>query len=93
MASPRGVAFRIELPHIDSNSELPSDNVDKRAVWIFVTRQHSSGIAEIAYQHGNAEAVVVPAMLPRKGQIRLRQRVQPNQLSLIRGEGEQFSSL
>jgi hypothetical protein len=48
---------------------------------------------EIAHQHGNPEAVVVAAMLPNKGYVGLRQRVQPNQLSLIRREGEQFNAL
>jgi hypothetical protein len=62
-------------------------------VWIFVTRQHSPRVAEIAHQHSNAKAVVVPAMLSDKVQISLRQRVQANQLSLIRWEGEQFKAL
>jgi len=45
---------------------------------------------EIALQHCNAKTIVIPAMLPNKGLIIFRQRVQPNQLSLITREGEQF---
>ena len=37
-------------------------------------------------------AVVVAAMLPNKSNVSLRQRVQPNQLSLIRREGQQFKA-
>ncbi len=67
MASPRGVALRVDLSHIDPNSELPGDDIENRAVRPFVTRQHSSWIPEITHQHCNAETVVVPAMLPGKG--------------------------
>jgi hypothetical protein len=93
MASPRRIAFRVDLPRIDRNPELPGDYIEKRAVRPLVTRQHSSWKAEIAHQYRNAEPVVVPTMLTGKGQINLGQRVQANKLSLIRWEGEQFKAL
>ena len=58
----------------------------------FVACHHSSRKPEIAHQHCNAKAIVIPAMLPQR-QISFRQRVQPNQLSLIHREGEQFKAL
>ncbi len=60
---------------------------------LFVTRQHFSREPEIAHQHHNAEPIVVPTMLPGKRQISLRQRVQPNQLSLVSRKGEQFKAV
>ena len=93
MASPRRIALRVDLPYIDGNSELPGDDIENGAVRPLVTRKHSSRIPKVAHEHRNANAVVIPAMLPDKGQISLRQRVQPNQLSLIRREGEKFKAL
>ena len=78
MASPCGIALRIDLPYIDGNPELPGDDIENRAVRSFVDRQHSSW---------------KPAMLPDESQVRLRQRVQPNQIALIRWEGEQVKAL
>jgi len=93
MASPRRIAFRVDFPYIDGNPELPGDDIENRSVRPFVTRQYSSRKPEIAHQHRNAEPIVVPTMLAGKGQISLRQRVQPNKLALVRRKGEQFKAL
>ena len=74
-------------------AHVPGDDIENGAVRPLVTRKHSSRIPKVAHEHRNANAVVIPAMLPDKGQISFRQRVQPNQLSLISGEGEQFKAL
>jgi hypothetical protein len=93
MASPSRITLCVDFPYIDRNPELPGDDMENTAVRPFVTCQHSSRKTEIAHQHSNAKPIVIPAMLPDKGQISFRQRVQPNQLSLISGEGEQFKAL
>ena len=92
VASPRSVALGIEIPHMDGHFKLFGDDIENRTVRPFVTRKHSSGITKVAHQYSDAEAVVLPAVLPDERQIRFRQRVQPNQLSLICREGEQFKA-
>jgi hypothetical protein len=93
VTSPRGIAFRINRPCISRDAELPGNDIEKRAMRPFVPGQHSPWIPEIAHHHGNAKAVVIPAVLPDKGQIRLRQRVQANQLSLVFWESQQLKAL
>ena len=93
MASTRRIALRVYLPHINRNPELIGDDIENGGIRTFVSGQHSAWMPEIAHQYGNAEAVVVAAMLPNKSNVCLRQRVQPNQLSLIRREGQQFKAL
>ena len=69
MASPRRITLRVDIPHIDRKPELSGDDIENTAVRPFVTCQHSPRKTEIAHQHGNAKAIVIPAMLPDKGQI------------------------
>jgi hypothetical protein len=87
MASPRSIAFRIDLPDLDRNLDLTAMIVEKRTVRLFVTRQHSAWISEIAHHHGNGKAVVISPMLPDKGQICLRQRVQLSRCTQIAENG------
>jgi hypothetical protein len=45
------------------------------SVWRFLLAQHPSRILEVADLNGDAETIVVAAMLPHESQIRFRQRV------------------
>jgi hypothetical protein len=53
---------------------------------LFILGQNSPWILEITHRNGNAEPVMVPAVLPHEGNIELVQREQANQLSLSSGK-------
>jgi len=73
----------IQFPCGWSNRELSGYEFEYRLVWRLLLAQHPSRILEVAHLHGDAETIVVAAMLPDESQIRFGQRVQANQFTFV----------
>jgi hypothetical protein len=69
------------------------DQIQDGLVRPLVLAQHSARIPQVAHQHGAAEAVMISAMLPHEGKIRLGESGQADQLALVLGERQQPKAL
>jgi hypothetical protein len=88
MFPPSLIPVRIQVPRSGWNLKLFCDQIKNRIIRLFIFGENSPGIPEIAHQYGNAEPVMVPAVLPHEGNLGLAQREQANQLSLVFGKGQ-----
>lgn len=91
MLSARLLPKRVHLPCCRGNIDLFCNQIEENAIRSFVCGKHSAGIAEIDYQDGDAETVMIPTMLPHEEKVTSRECGQAHQLSVVFREGEQLN--
>lgn len=59
-------------------------------MWSLALAQHTAGVAQVGHLHGDAETVVVAAMVADEGQVRAGKSPQANEFALVVGKREEL---